>query len=161
MDKVSTQNYSCISCISWMYNWYYTNKKLSLRNDFLKIGLLGILFIPYFIFTLPGCFLEGSFCNRQKKLKIALSIVGYFLMIVAGCMIAPVLAYLELIPSVTYFNVAIFIGKVWDVFAVIGILLMLVSAISDSIEDVWNMRFKKLYVRIGFRVRPIFRNTIA
>ena len=158
MNKVPIQDNSWFS---WMYNWYYTNKKLDFKRDFLVILSLGLLFFPYFIFTLPGSFLEGSFCNRQKRMKVSLSIVGYFLIIVGICMIAPFLTYWDVIPQMTYLSRAVLIGKVWDAFALIGILIMLVRIIIDTLDSLNHIRIKKWSSWIEFRLRPIFRNTVA
>ena len=152
MNNVSNQN---ASYFSWMYRWFYSNKKLVLRRHFLLILLLGLLFIPYFIFTLPGSFLMGSFCNRQKKMKITLSIIGYFLMMVGVCMITPILNYWNLIPAKATFNVVIVIGKIWDVFAILGILLLLVSAISDSIGDIHSMLSFKKNISVSWILRKL------
>ena len=140
MNNVSNQS---TSYILWMYAWFYSNKKLVVRRHFLLILAIGLLFIPYFIFTLPGSFLMGSFCNRQKKMKITLSIIGYFLLIVGGCMIATILNYWNLIPNETAISIVIVIGKIWDAFAILGVLMMLASAIGYSIGDIRFMTLKQ------------------
>lgn len=136
-------------------------KKIDLKKNLIIILLLRIFFIIYLIFTLPGSFLEGSFCNRQKKMKIGLSIIGYFLIFVGSCMIAPILVYWELIPDMSYFKVVIFIGKLWDAFAILGIVLMIGSFISDFFRNSSILRRKKSLEGIGLRIRPLFRSFIT
>jgi len=141
--------------------WIHLIKNLDLKKNLIGFLLLRILFIIYLIFTIPGSFLEGSFCNRQKKMKIGLSIIGYFLFFVGSCMIAPILVYWDLIPDVSYFKVAIFIGKVWDVFAIFGIVLMLASFVSDFFRNSIILKSNKNLEGIGMRIKPIFRSVIS
>ena len=76
-------------------------------------------------------------------------------MMVGVCMITPILNYWNLIPAKATFNVVIVIGKIWDVFAILGILLLLVSAISDSIGDIHSMLNFKKNISVSWILRKL------
>jgi len=137
--------------------WTHLIKKNDLKENLIIIFLLRILLIIYLIFTLPGSFLEGSFCYQQKKMKIGLSIIGYFLLFVGCCMIAPILVFWNLIPDMSYFKVVIFIGKLWDALAILGIVLMIASFFNDFFRNSNILKRKKNLEGISWRLRTLFR----
>ena len=94
-------------------------------------------------------------------MKIGFSFVGYFLLLVGICMIAPILNYWNLLPIDTNINIVIIIGKIWDIFAILGILIMIASAVSDSFGVISFVRLRKITYLLLDSQRISFRNKIA
>jgi hypothetical protein len=55
-----------------LLQWFYKQKEIPTNPSDLrkKVIIMYLLIVPYWVFTLPGCFLEGTFCNLKRKNKI-------------------------------------------------------------------------------------------
>lgn len=94
-----------------------------------------LLIIPYWVLTLPGCFLEGSFCNKKRMNKLGLSLIGYFLLLVAGCMLLYPLSFYVDLPKSKLITFALYSSKAWLVIGAYGLVILTMEFIKTTIRD--------------------------
>ena len=109
-----------------LFYWFYATNKLpsGLIDYRKKMILMYLLIVPYWILTLPGCFLEGSFCNKKRMNKLGLSLIGYFLLLVAGCMLLYPLSFFIELPKSKLLTIVMYGSKVWLVIGAYALIIL-------------------------------------
>ena len=120
-----------------LYYWFYATNKLPLKpNIYLRqLAIMYLLIIPYWVLTLPGCFLEGSFCNKKRMNKLGLSLIGYFLLLVAGCMLLYPLSYFVVLPKSKLITIAIYSSKAWLAIGAYSIVIISMEFIKTFVRE--------------------------
>jgi len=122
---------------SSLYNWFYSNEKSQgdIKSYKFKVTMMYLLIIPYWIFTLPGCYLEDSFCNKNKMNKIGLTLIGYFLIFVLSGMLLYPLSFFVALPHSKLLTIAMYSSKVWLIIGAYSIIVISKELFRNYVRD--------------------------
>ena len=140
---ISTQTFTM-----QLLQWFYKPKEIPTNPSDLrkKAILMYFLIIPYWVFTLPGCFLEGSFCNLKRKNKIGLSLIGYLLFLIACCILLYPISFLIQLPNSVWVTIGLYASKAWLFIGAYGMCIITSEYIKVSIRIMkMRKRRKKSY----------------
>lgn len=132
-----------------LLQWFYKQKEIPTNPSDLrkKVIIMYLLIVPYWVFTLPGCFLEGTFCNLKRKNKIGLSFIGYLLFLIAGCILLYPISFFIALPNSTWVSIALYASKAWLFIGAYGICIIAVEYVKVTIRI---MKLKKRRKRSYF-----------
>ncbi len=119
-----------------LLRWFYKPNEIPAKPSEVrkKALLMYLLIVPYWVFTLPGCFLEGTFCNLKRKNKIGLSVIGYLLFLIAGCILLYPISFFIVLPNSAWVSIALYASKAWLVIGAYGICIITLEYIKVTIR---------------------------
>ena len=131
-NKITENKFS-----KYLFCWFYNTAQLPFQSIIYqkKLTIMYLLIIPYWILTLPGCFLEGSFCNKRRMNKLGLTIIGYFLLLVAGCMLLYPLSFFTVLPNSKTFRIIIYFSKGWLIISAYSLIIIGMEFIKSTIME--------------------------
>ncbi len=129
-----------------LYYWFYATNKLPINvADYRKkLAFMYLTIIPYWVLTLPGCFLEGSFCNKKRMNKLGLTLIGYFLLLVAGCMLLYPLSFFIVLPKSKLLTIAMYSSKAWLIIGAYALVILSMEFIKTQLRESRDKKMEEL-----------------